>query len=43
MIMVMRVVMAAVIVIRPFVVLCTRHPDPLPFVSTQTTKVCGFP
>ena len=42
MIMVMGVVMAAVIVIRPFVVLFTRHPHLLPFIGTHTTKFCGF-
>jgi hypothetical protein len=41
-IMVVTVVMTAVIVIRPFVVLFTRHPHPLPFIGTYTTKFCGF-
>ena len=40
--MVVTVVMTAVIIISPFVVLFTRHPDPLPFIGTHTTKFCSF-
>ena len=36
------VIMTAMVVIRPFIVLFTRHPNPLPFIGTYTTKFCGF-
>ena len=36
------VIMTAMVVIRPFIVLFTRHPNPLPFIDPHTAKLCGF-